>query len=381
MYSRITSIHSPYPLMQQRFSYMYQNPDQTFTSILENVPQWSSSPFSNLEPAFSTIGEYAPLQGDGLLIDAICQRENQKYGTQLKPQHVLVTMGALYGISLILRKFQQPNAIALCQAPLLYNIVDMLPNAGYQTEYFTSHNGQIDIEQLRSRCTDNVRVIYINTPQNPTGEVCSAETIQQLANLADERGIALIIDIVYDNYVFSDDLSVSLPKILGTSPYVFAANSMSKSFGAPGLRVGWILSMPDNIELLGARLDQECLAVCSPTQHYARQLLETTNVTPLQQAVQEGNQLIRQELKDWSDIQLPDVKAGALFFFELPISDIEAFADFMLVEYGVFFATSDHYGGIGGSYIRIPMGQPASVLKPALALLKEGLQVYRARYE
>ncbi len=376
---RITNPESPYTFLQQRLQYIDQHPNRKFTSILENVPQWPESPFEKLTHLISSISKYELCQGQSRLIDSILQRDNQMYGISLQQRHVLVTNGALHGLSLIFRDLYQSGSTALCQAPVLSNISWMLSDIGYKTSYFFTPEGVINFEKLREKCTKEVRVIYINTPLNPTGDVLSPDTLEQLVHFATERKIALVMDMVYDAFAF--DTSIVYP-----FPYsnkwdnLYVVNSMSKNYGAPGLRVGWALSDSSNISRLGARLDQESLSVCGLAQDKARQLLMMDN-TPLVESVLEGKYLIEDSLSNYPYIDFTPAQGGVQSFVKLPVNDIEAFADYMLDEYGLFFATSDHYGGAQGSYIRIPMGESVIVLKQALSMLKDGIEHSRTQFE
>ena len=377
---QIIDPNSPYTFFQQRCQYIYRHPEREFTSIVENVPLWPTSPFDTLAPfTTSSISKYAPCQGQPDLINAICRRENQQYGISLQHPHILVTNGALYGLSLIFRDLYQLGSVALCQAPLLSNIANMLLDIGYQVSYFSTPNGTVDIDWLRQNCHPAVRVIYINTPHNPTGDICSSDTIEQLVRFVTERKMALVIDMVYDSFVFNCS-PIAHPFFYSEQwEHLFVVNSMSKNYGAPGLRVGWIISDPGNIARLGVRLDRESIAVCGSAQDKARQLLAVNN-NPLVEATLRGKDLIKKSFACHSDIHPIPAKGGVQFFVKLPVDDIEAFADYMLLEYGLFFATSDHYAGIQGSYIRIPMGAPMTLLKKAISMLKDGLEHNRSQF-
>ncbi|MBD2604042.1 aminotransferase class I/II-fold pyridoxal phosphate-dependent enzyme [Scytonema hofmannii FACHB-248] len=310
---RITDPNSPYTFFQQRFQYIYRHPEREFTSIVENVPHWPISPFDTLAPfTTSSIGKYAPCQGQPDLINAICRRENQQYGMSLQHPHVLVTNGALYGLSLIFRDLYQLGSVVLCQAPLLSNIANMLLDIGYQISYFSTPNGTVDIDWLHRNCHPAVRAIYINTPHNPTGDICSSNTVEQLVRLACERKIALVMDMVYDSFVFNCSPIVHPFLCSDQWEHLFVVNSMSKNYGAPGLRIGWIISEPGNIARLGARLDQESIAVCGSAQDKARQLLDVDN-NPLVEATLRGKDLIEQSFACHPDIHLTPAKGAGLF--------------------------------------------------------------------
>ncbi|MEW6679538.1 MAG: hypothetical protein AB1297_00755 [bacterium] len=110
-------------------------------------------------------------------------------------------------------------------------------------------------------------------------------------------------------------------------------------------------------------------------QQIACHLLKHGN-QPLVESVLVGKQFIEKSLSYFSDIRFNQPSGGTQFLIEFPVDDVEAFADYMMVEYGLVLATSNNYVGVEGSFVRIPMGYPAETLKRALVLLRKGLKGY-----
>src|SRR5258708_3519605 len=167
---RVTSPKSPYTFLQQRLQYISRYPEQSWLVFVENVPQWSPSSLAELAPAGSLITGYGPCNGYDDLLASIRDRENNMYCLGLMNDRILVTNGALHGLSLLFRVLHRPGATALCQAPVLGSIADMVANNGYRTVFFSTDAGELDIQTLSRQCTDDVCLIYINTPHNPTGD-------------------------------------------------------------------------------------------------------------------------------------------------------------------------------------------------------------------
>ncbi|HVG59543.1 MAG TPA: beta-methylarginine biosynthesis bifunctional aminotransferase [Hyalangium sp.] len=378
--NRVTLKDSPYTFLQQRLGYMERHPDRAWTSICENVPQWPAGrlpPLAVAEPRYVT--EYAPASGYSELVEAIASREQRMYGFRPPQESVLVTNGALHALSLIFRAHYRPGAAVLCQAPVLGSITEILRHCGYRIIFFQVTRGRVDVERLRTECTEDVRLIYFNSPHNPSGEVCTRETVEQLVALAQERQAGLVADMIYDSYCFGEERPINPLMISQDWQRLYAVNSMSKNYGAPGLRIGWIVSDPRNIAPLGGALERETVAVSGISQVQARRMLEHGNEALLE-AVRQGRQTISERLSSFiTGVECEPPAGGVQYFLRLPVADVEAFGDYMLVEHGLVLVTTSNYDGLGGSFMRLPMGYPVATLQRAMELLSLGLSAARER--
>lgn len=366
---RVTDRDSPYTFLQQRLRYTDQHPDRPWTVFIENVPQWPGDSVRVAPTEQRLLTSYGPCNGSAALIQTIAERERQRYGLTLSDEQVLITNGALHGLYLLFREHYRPGATALCQAPVLGSIADNLQSCGYQISFF---DAQPDLEELRRRCTPDVRLIYLNSPHNPTGSVCAAPLLEQLVALAQERGIALIVDQVYDDFTFDGAARLSPLMYSDAWDQLYAVNSMSKNYGAPGLRIGWIISAPPNIAALAGRLERECIAVGGSAQAQAQTLIEQGN-QPLLAHVEQRRAAIEQRLRQIPQIRFARPQGGTQFFVALPVADVEAFADQLLLDSGLVLATSSNYAGLEGAFVRVPIGYPATTADRAIALLEGAL--------
>ncbi len=96
----------------------------------------------------------------------------------------------------------------------------------------------LDLDRLRSLLRPDTRVVVVNFPNNPTGFVPDRRIFEELAELCHERGIVLVSDEVYRGIEI--DPANTLPHAADLSSTAVSVNVLSKSFGLPGLRVGWV---------------------------------------------------------------------------------------------------------------------------------------------
>jgi aspartate/methionine/tyrosine aminotransferase len=98
-------------------------------------------------------------------------------------------------------------------------------------------NWSLDVDAVERALRPNTRLVSVNFPNNPTGAVPDRDTWLRLVRLCDERGITLFSDEVYRGLELDRP---SLPQAADLSDKALSLNVMSKAYGLPGLRIGWI---------------------------------------------------------------------------------------------------------------------------------------------
>ncbi len=361
--------HSPLSFLQQRLNYTSKI-ECPLTFLVENVPQWFK--ILHFSPILAkNITSYANCQGEMELLEAIRQREAQHYDLQVNSDQILVTNGAFHGISLLTRYLFQSGSKVLCQTPVLDSIEKILRSQGYEIIYFSVNENDNYADVLQQQMQAGIRLIYLNSPHNPTGRIISKAEWEQLLKWAVQCNIAVIADLVYDSFIFDGSYPLNPLVLQQDWQNLFVVNSMSKNYGAPGLRIGWIVTDSLHIAMLTSQLEAECISVCTSSQYQAVELIKQGN-----------SELVTNVTADWLFVQqqlaiLPNVDfkapaGGTQYFVNLPVADIEVFADFMLIEYGLVLVTSGNYVKSKGA-VRIPLGQARETVVHGIELLAKGL--------
>jgi beta-methylarginine biosynthesis bifunctional aminotransferase len=189
-----------------------------------------------------------------------------------------------------------------------------------------------------------------------------------------KRKISLVLDLVYDSFIFNDERIISPFVCTASWSDIYTINSISKNYGAPGLRIGWITSAAKNILQLSGDLEKECVSVCTPAQTKAAQLIQAGN-TPLLDSVIKTRKIVRSKLVEGGLIKAFPT-AGTQVFVDLQFENVEDYADFALVQYGLVLATSSNYTGTKNSYVRIPTSYPSCITELAMNKLLKSLKEY-----
>jgi aspartate/methionine/tyrosine aminotransferase len=142
----------------------------------------------------------------------------------LSPEDHLVVVRPNYATNL-----ETPRAIG-CKI----NFVDLTFESGFQ----------VQLEQVAAAVTSATKMISVTSPHNPTGVMLSSEQLHGLSTLAAERGCVLLVDETYR------DLSFAAPPPLAANlgKHVISVSSLSKAYGVPGIRVGWIVNSDPSLQ-------------------------------------------------------------------------------------------------------------------------------------
>ena len=161
----------------------------------------------------------------------------------IKPDDVLVTAATEEGIFVLYHALLSPADHVIVETPCYESALELARSTGAQvTEWRRCYeNGWAhDLATLEKLIQPNTKIIYINTPHNPTGLVMPASAFQQVMKLAACSGIMVFCDEVYRE--LEHDPANRLPAACEIYERAVSLGSMSKTYGLPGLRLGWLVS-------------------------------------------------------------------------------------------------------------------------------------------
>ncbi len=156
------------------------------------------------------------------------------------PEDVLCFAGAEEGLYAFYRVLLDPGAHAIVVTPN-YQSAESVPLSicdvtGVPLE--ADQNWTLDIDRVAAAIRPNTRVISINFPHNPTGKILERDRFEALVELCRHHGIWLFSDEVYR--LIERDPAIRLPQAFDAYERGVSLNVMSKAYGLPGLRIGWI---------------------------------------------------------------------------------------------------------------------------------------------
>lgn len=178
---------------------------------------------------------YTAPHGYTPLLDAIAARRG------VSRDRVLVSAGATGGLGAVASAILAPGDEVLLLAPywpLIRGIVSAARGQPVDVPFFDGGPLHDVSARLLPYLTDRAVALYVNTPNNPTGQVLDAETLAQLAAFARRHDLWILTDEVYEDYAYRRP-HVALAPL--APERTFAAYSFSKAYGMAGNRVGYVV--------------------------------------------------------------------------------------------------------------------------------------------
>jgi N-succinyldiaminopimelate aminotransferase len=231
------------------------------TSIFSTVTEWAieadainlAQGFPDFEPPAELVAaagealhqglhQYAPSVGDPVLRRAVAEHQLARYGLDWDPvTDVTVTTGASEAITASLLALLEPGDEVVLVEPCYDLYPYAVVAAGGVPVYVSTAfpDFRLDLDRLAAAVTDRTRVIIVNTPTNPTGQLLSAEEIRALGELAHRHDAYLISDEVYEHLVYDGAEHLPVASDPVARERTITVSSVSKTFSATGWRIGW----------------------------------------------------------------------------------------------------------------------------------------------
>lgn len=192
---------------------------------------------------------YSPSLGLPVFKESVAASLNRRFGMNYTPEYIFPTSGAAGALAHALRCVTKPGDEVLTFAPYFpeYGPYVNLTGAVLKVVPADTESFQINFEKLTEMLNENTAAVLINTPNNPSGAVYSAETLEKLTKLLTEKQqeygheIFIISDEPYREIVFD---GAELPYVSRFYANTLSCYSYSKSLSLPGERIGYVAVNP-----------------------------------------------------------------------------------------------------------------------------------------
>jgi aspartate/methionine/tyrosine aminotransferase len=290
------------------------------------------------------------------------------------PHNVLITTGAAQANFTVLLSLLDPGDQIAVMLPNYMQIWGAAHNLGLDVRTFALKEETgwcIDAEELHIAVTPNTRLIAVCNPNNPSGHILSPEEMDLIVQAAQSCGAWLLADEVYAG---AERLQEKItPSFWGHYERVLAIGSMSKAYGLPGLRLGWVVAPRDTTDELWARQDYITISttwLANQLAEYAlRPAVRQRLINRTRSYIRNGytnfeNWLVRHP--DLFDLVPPQAAAIAFVRYQRKIAS-QALVDRLRLEQSTYVVPGDHFGL--DHHLRISYGMPAEILNQGLERL------------
>ena len=294
-------------------------------------------------------------------------------------ENVLVTVGAAEANNVIMQTIMQPGDELLTQTPTYKQVWGLAENSGHRVKSFrlqADKGWALDIDEMNAQVSDKTRMIAIVNPNNPTGHIMTDAEMDAVIAAADSVGAWILADEVYRG---AERLQEAETKsFYGRYDKVLAVGSMSKAYGLPGLRIGWVVAPPQTVDDIWRRHEYTTITATMLSNILATHAL-LPEVRP--RLLKRTRDYIRNGfpvLEKWMNSQdglfsytPPEASAVSFIRYHLDINSTKLMEK-LCSEAGVFVGAGDSFGM--DHHLRIAFGQDKAVLEDAFQRIERTLK-------
>ena len=358
-----------------------ESPEQMgYESIRNNLSESSYT-----DTLFHDIGDLAPVLKDLVL----CYGSHAGHeglrdllvadSPGLGREDVLLTMGAAAGLFIVATSLLAAGDELVVVRPNYATNLETPRAIGAHLHYIDlrfEEGFALDLQAVERAITSRTKYISVTTPHNPTGVCLSHEELRSLALLAKVNGVYLLVDETYRDMKFGEP-----PPLAATyGDNVITISSLSKTYGLPGLRIGWIicrdqrlmetfLAAKEQIHICGSPLDEEI--AFRYMQH------RETHFQRITHDIRKKFGIVKTWMQDQDNLEWVEPTGGCVCFPRIKRpgqTDIDGFYQLLLDKYGTYTGAG-HWFEMPKHYMRIGFGWPrAEQLEEGLKSITESIK-------
>ncbi|KAK3627647.1 hypothetical protein LTR56_019099 [Elasticomyces elasticus] len=336
----------------------------------------------------SAIQNYGEIRGSTPLRNNLSRLYSSKVGTPLPPDNILITPGAISANFLVFYALLKPGDHVICHYPTYQQLYSVPASLGAEVDLWKSkpdNKWLPDFDELKAMVKDNTKMIILNNPQNPTGQVLPKSLLQQIVDLAASKDIVVFSDEVYRPLFHGiTPMDKDFPPSILSMGYknTITTGSLSKAYSLAGVRVGWLASRNrDIIEQCASARDYTTNAVSQLDQQVAAFALSPDTLHSLLgrniQLAKANLELIERFVikhDEYCSYTKPVAGTTAFVKFERDGKPIDAkvFCETLQAKTGVMFLPGDvGFGEEWKGYVRIGYVNRTEVVKEGLEELRK----------
>lgn len=312
---------------------------------------------------------YTASGGSQSFIEAVQAFYQRQYGLAFEKNQIRATVGALHGMYLALQVILDPGDEVIIHEPYFSPYRDQVLYAGGQPVFIPTYEKddfQIDLSILEAAITPKTKALIVNSPNNPTGAVFSAETFAKIAELAKKYHFYILSDEVYEAFTFEQDF---VPMAHFAPEHTLTFSSFSKAFAMTGWRLGYMIA-PAYINDV-AKVINESITYSAPTLSQEAGIYGLDHyqefVPEIVATFKERLAYVAERVAAIPFLSLHPVKGSMYAFINIQKTGLDsvAFVEKCLKEKQVLLIPGKAFGASGEGYVRLAATQSLATLATA----------------
>jgi arginine:pyruvate transaminase len=326
---------------------------------------------------------YTQLPGLPRLRAAMAKISTRCTGVEAHADEVIATPGGQAALFAAVQATLDPGQHAIVVAPYYATYPGTFRGAGARftvVETRAEDGFQPDPQAIEKAIEPDTRAILINTPNNPTGAVYARANLEGIADICRRHDLWLLSDEVYWTIAHGEHLS---PRALpGMAERTLVINSMSKSHGMTGWRIGWLTGPADLVTLL---ISLNLVSTYGLPDFVSRAAIEALEndwgVDEIARTYAARRKVFLDAIHGMNGVVVRGSAGGMYIMLDIRAvePDCEKFAFAFLHGEKVSVMPGSSFGDAAAGHIRISLCQPDDVLLEAAARLKRFISSYRSQ--
>lgn len=294
------------------------------------------------------------------------------------PDQVLVTTGSAEANYIAALRLIEPGDSVAMLLPNYLQLWGHTQNLGAQVRGFRLHEGRDwapDVDEIRAAIAPGTKLVVVTNPHNPTGSILADAMRRAILERTAEVGAWLLADEVY---IGAERDGRTTQSFWGSYDRLICVSGLSKAYGLPGLRIGWLVAPPEFVADAWARHDYTTIGPSGASDHLAALALEPAVRERLlartRGILRENYPVLEAWLRQFGDtFSWAPPSAGAICFARYrPALSGEELVERVRAAEDVLLVPGDHFGMPG--YLRFGYGNESGELRHALAAAGAGLR-------
>jgi len=272
-------------------------------------------------------------------------------------EDVLITAGAAAALFVVATTFLKKGDHIVVAKPNYATNIETPRAIGAEVSFLNlsfEDGFDFEISSLEKLVTSKTRLISLTYPHNPTGVLIDKKKLLAIVELVERKGIYLMMDETYREMCFVEKLPIAAT----LSDKVISIASMSKSFGLPGIRIGWMLCRNRQLmETFLAAKEQICITNSVVDEEIAYQYLSRKMelFEPVQSTILKNFKTLKDFMNKQNVLEWIEPKGGCVCFPRIRKNvdvDIDRFHDILLNKYRTYVGKG-HWFEEDGRFLRI----------------------------
>lgn len=315
-------------------------------------------------------------QSEGLheLREEIVRKLKRDNNINAKTSEIILTVGAIEGLAVAVLATVDPGDEVILPTPTYSTHITQVKLASAKpvlVPLVEEENYALDIEAIKKAITPKTKAIMFCTPNNPTGTVFPEKDLRQLADIALENNLTVIVDEAYEYFVFDDEKHFSIASILELKNNVITAYTFTKTYAMTGWRIGYLVAEEERItQIKKAHIP---FAICAPvvSQYAALAALKGSqdSVDKFRSEYLSARNLMCERLDKLSSVFSYVKPGGSYLMFPKIISENKVdsleFSKKLLAEAKVSTTPGVAFGPTGEGHIRLSFCVPEEMINKA----------------